>query len=215
MFTGLIEEIGIIKTVKPAGEGRAIVVSCSKVLEGTSVGDSISINGACQTVTSLGRDDFTVYASRITCETTTLGSFKTGLRVNLERALQAGSRFGGHIVQGHIDGKGKIREIKSDTDGLEIEVETGQDLLRYIAGKGSVAVDGISLTVVSLLNNGFLLYLIPESLSKTTVPQWKTGIEINIEVDVLAKYVERMISAGSKEEDSERLKQVLLEEGFI
>ncbi len=215
MFTGLIEEIGIIKTVKPAGEGITIVVGCSKVLEGTSVGDSLSINGACQTVTSLGREDFSVYASRITCETTTLGSFKTGLRVNLERALQAGSRFGGHIVQGHIDGKGKIREIKSDSDGLEIEVETGQDLLKYIAGKGSVAVDGISLTVVSLLDSGFLLYLIPESLSKTTIPQWKTGSEVNIEVDILAKYVERMISAGDKEENSERLKQMLLEEGYI
>jgi riboflavin synthase len=215
MFTGLIEEIGIVEAVKPAGDGVNIEIRCSEILEGTSIGDSISINGACQTVTALGRNTFTVYASKITCGTTTLGHFRAGLSVNLERAMLAGSRFGGHIVQGHIDGKGKILNLKSDSDGLEIEIGTGQDLLKYIAGKGSVAVDGISLTVVSLIENGFILYLIPESLNRTTVLQWKTGDEVNIEVDILAKYIERMLSKEDEKKGSESLKLKLLEEGYI
>jgi riboflavin synthase len=215
MFTGLVEEIGIIKAVRPTGDGVNIEVSCNEVLEGTSIGDSLSINGACQTVTALGRDTFTVYASKITCETTTLGSFRSGLCVNLERAMQTGSRFGGHMVQGHVDGKGEILNLKSDSDGLEISIKTGQNLLRYIASKGSVAVDGISLTVVSLNDNGFLLYVIPESLSKTTVPQWKTGDDVNIEVDILAKYVERMLSKGDEQDKGESLKLKLMEEGYL
>lgn len=215
MFTGLIEEIGTIKSVKPTGYGTNMVVNCSEVLEGTSVGDSISINGACQTVSTLGKDIFTVYASKITCETTTLGNFKPGMLVNLERAMQAGSRFGGHIVQGHVDGKGKIINLKKDSDGLEISIEIHNNLLRYISRRGSVAVDGISLTVVSLIDIGFLLYIIPESLKKTTVLQWKAGDEVNIEVDILAKYIERLLINGDELEESEGLKQKLLEEGYI
>ncbi len=215
MFTGLVEEIGIVKAVKPAGDGINLEISCNEVLEGTSRGDSLSINGACQTVTALGKDSFTVYASKITCETTTLGRFRPGSRVNLERAMKAGSRFGGHMVQGHVDGKGKILSLKSDSEGLEISIETGQDLLKYMAHRGSVAVDGISLTIVSLIENGFVLYLIPESLSKTIVSRWKTGDEVNIEVDILAKYIERMLSKGDEREESGSLKQKLLEEGYI
>ncbi|MCU0821407.1 MAG: riboflavin synthase [Spirochaetes bacterium] len=216
MFTGLIEEIGTVKSIKGSGGGVHITVKADKVIEGTKTGDSITVDGACQTVTDIGTDGFTVFASRVTCDVTTLGSMKSGSRVNLERAISPSSRFGGHIVQGHVDGTGIIKNISKDQNGTTVEISAHKDILRYIVAKGSVTVDGISLTVVSLTESGFTLYLIPETMKNTTLPEKGRGSVVNIEVDILAKYVERMLGAGvGADSRDENLKRKLFEEGFI
>ena len=214
MFTGLIEEIGKIRKIKVSGEGRYITVTAQKVLGDVKIGDSITVDGACQTVTEFGDDSFTVFASKVTCDVTTLGSLNEGSNVNLERAMSPASRFGGHIVQGHVDGKGKIDSISKDSNGVRIDISAPDDILKYIVEKGSVTVDGISLTVVSLINSGFDLYIIPETISSTTLSEKKPGDEVNIEVDILAKYVEKMLGNSSTDRDKV-LKRKLFEEGFM
>ena len=212
MFTGLIEETGTVRAVRDSGDGKIIEISALKVLQGTAIGDSISVNGACQTVTSLGSDSFSVFASRITCSVTTLGTFRPGIIVNLERAMTLSSRLGGHIVQGHVDGTGTIRNLRADSNGLEVSVGAGPQIIHYIVSHGSVTVDGISLTVVSYDAAGFTLYLIPETLENTIIPGWKTGSKVNIEVDIIAKYVEKMLARGGSSDES--LMKKLQEGGF-
>lgn len=214
MFTGLIEEIGTVKHIKQAGDGVYITVAAGRVLEDAKTGDSITINGACQTVTGRSDDSFTVFASKVTCEVTTLGSLKDGAKVNLERAMSPASRFGGHIVQGHVDGRGKIKAIKKDENGIAIEISAPPGILRYIVEKGSVTVDGISLTVVKTGRDGFTIYIIPETINSTTLSERKNGDDVNIEVDILAKYVEKMLG-GSADERDKNLKRKLIEEGFM
>ncbi len=217
MFTGLIEEIGKVSAVSRAGEGFHLTISAEHVLEGTRIGDSISINGACQTVTALDGRNFTVFVSSVTASVTTLGTFAPGRKVNLERAMTPSSRFGGHFVQGHVDGRGTVEAIEKDSMGMRVKVAAGPGLGRYIVGKGSIAVDGVSLTVVSSDEKGFTLYFIPETLGNTTVPGWKAGSEVNIEVDILAKYVERMLQPagpGERADDGGIMKK-LAEEGFV
>jgi len=215
MFTGLIEETGVVKNIRPSGDGMVLEVGASLVLGGLAAGDSISINGACQTVTAFGRDSFSVFVSRVTLDVTTLGGFRSGRKVNLERAMTPMSRFGGHIVQGHVDGRGTVRGVKKDSRGLEIEIEAVSGLMKYIVPKGSVAVDGISLTVVSVTDRGFLLYVIPETAERTDISGLSVGDEVNIETDILAKYVERMLARQDGRQDDERLFRSLAEGGFI
>lgn len=215
MFTGLIEEIGSVKKVIRRADGIVLTIDACAVLDGVRIGDSIAIDGACQTVTAFNDESFSVFASKVTASITTLSGFEIGRKVNLERALTLQSRLGGHIVQGHVDGTGTIRSVQKDEQGIQVDIGTDNFLLRYIVEKGSIAVDGISLTVVSLSNDGFILYIIPETISKTTLPEKKTGIAVNIEVDILAKYVEKMIITGNEKNNNESLKQKLLEGGFM
>ncbi|MFC1670778.1 riboflavin synthase [Spirochaetota bacterium] len=218
MFTGLIEDVGFIKSIKEAGEGKVLEIASQKICTGTAIGDSVSINGACQTVTEIGKDSLKVFVSRITSSVTTLGNIKVNARVNLERAMLPVSRFGGHIVQGHVDGTGIIKNIKDDTTGRQITINCDLKFLRYMVDKGSITVDGISLTIVSLTNEGFVIYIIPETMGNTTVNDYKAGQEINIEVDILAKYVERMLKfkdSSVSEENDKEFKKKLFEEGFI
>lgn len=215
MFTGLIEEIGTVKSFTSRDDGIILTIAAREVLEGVTIGDSIAIDGACQTVTAFSDDTFSVFASKVTASVTTLGGFGIDQKVNLERALTIQSRLGGHIVQGHVDGTGLIRSLKKDAQGMEINITTSNQILRYIVEKGSVSVDGISLTVVSLSSDGFVLYIIPETISKTTLPEKKSGMAVNIEVDILAKYVEKMIGAGTDGSSDESLKRKLLEGGFM
>lgn len=196
MFTGLIEETGTVAALINSGEGRLLTVNASTVLEGTRIGDSISINGACQTVTAMQPGSFTVFVSRVTMDVTTLGSFKQGMTVNLERALTLATRLGGHIVQGHVDFTGRVLSVKKDSTGVEIDVAVEPARMKHIVSKGSIATDGISLTVVETGDSWFRLYLIPETLGKTNIGLWKPGTIINIETDILAKYVERMLTFG-------------------
>ncbi len=213
MFTGLIEETGIIKKIKISGSGKIFSVSAESIINGLSEGDSVSINGACQTVTGISGKVFDVFASKITCEISTLGMLKEGSKVNLERAMTASSRFGGHMVQGHVDGKGKVGNLLKDENGVKVFISVTSEIARYIVPRGSVTVDGISLTVVSADEKGFQLYIIPESLKRTTAFDWTSGCEVNIETDILAKYVEKMLE-NKKSNNNQDLKRKLYEEGF-
>lgn len=216
MFTGLIEELGKVAAVSRTGDGMLLSVDAAGVLAGTRIGDSICINGACQTVTALDDRSFTVFVSTVTASVTTLGSFAPGRKVHLERAMTPASRFGGHFVQGHVDGTGTVEAVEKDSMGMRVRVAVAPDLGRYIVAKGSIAVDGVSLTVVSCTDKGFTLYLIPETLVNTAVAEWKPGSVVNIEVDILAKYVERMLRFGTRDASSgdRELMKKLMEEGF-
>jgi len=217
MFTGLIEEIGRVARVQRAGDGLNLVIEAALVLEGTRTGDSICINGAYQTVTAMDARTFTVFASGVTAAVTTLGGFAPGRRVNLERAMTPASRFGGHFVQGHVDGRGSVASIDRDRMGMGVTVSAGPELRRYIVEKGSIAVDGVSLTVVSLTPAGFTLYIIPGTLNGTVIPEWRAGDSVNIETDILAKYVERMLDARGQGgvTDGGGLMTKLAEGGFV
>ena len=214
MFTGLIEEIGTVLDIRKQVDGIVFTIGADIVLDGTKIGDSIAVHGACLTVTELAHKSFSVFASRVTCDTTTLGNFQRNRRVHLERALRLDSRLGGHLVQGHVDGKGTVGTLKKDAHGLEIEILAYEEIRKFVVSRGSVAVDGVSLTVVSLTHKGFVLYLIPETLKNTTFHTLSPGEEVNIETDILAKYVERMISQQNRNDDR-RLLQKMKEEGFM
>lgn len=211
MFTGLIEEIGTVASVKPSGTGFEITVKAQTVLDGIKHGDSISIDGACQSVTAFTADSFTVFSSQVTAKLTTLSRFIPGKKVNLERALTPLSRMGGHIVQGHVDGTGVISRITKDASGTALSISADSSLMRYIVAKGSVALNGISLTVVSENSASFDLYLIPDTVDKTTIPLLKQGDIVNIETDILAKYAEKMLTGSG----DDRLMRKLSEGGFI
>ncbi|MCX8124287.1 MAG: riboflavin synthase [Spirochaetes bacterium] len=211
MFTGIIEEIGIVQWLKPSANGKLISINARTVIEGTKIGDSIAIDGACQTVTDIGDDYFTVFASNVTLGITTLGKFTSGTRVNLERALQPTGRLGGHLVQGHVDATGTIVAMKKLTDGLHVSLAVPESISMFIVPKGSIAVDGISLTVVDKKNT-VELYCIPETIANTTLAQKKQGDYVNIEVDVIAKYVYYMLQSFKGGDSS--LEKKLKEEGF-
>ncbi|HOE20020.1 MAG TPA: riboflavin synthase [Spirochaetota bacterium] len=211
MFTGIIEEIGTVTSMVQSANGKLISISAHTVLEGTKAGDSICIDGACQTVTQMGNDYFTAFASDVTLSITTLGTLKQGAKVNLERAMQPQGRFGGHFVQGHVDGTGTIVAVKKLPDGLSLMVDVPQSVSMFIVPKGSIAVDGISLTVVQK-GKTIELYCIPETMANTTLSTKKRGDRINIEVDIIAKYVYSMVQS-MKDGDSS-LATKLKDEGF-
>ncbi|MCX7678059.1 MAG: riboflavin synthase [Spirochaetes bacterium] len=210
MFTGLIEEIGTIRRIQRQSDGIVLTIEAEKVLEETKIGDSIAVHGACLTVFGLEKNSFSAFASQITCETTTLGSFYKNKKVHLERALRLTSRLGGHFVQGHVDGKGTVLSLHRNPNGMELEIGIADQLRKYIVPKGSVAVDGVSLTVVAVTKKGFLLYLIPETLKNTLFDSLAVGDEVNIETDILAKYVSQMLlsmNASPDETFAEKLKK--------
>lgn len=218
MFTGIIEEIGLVKKIERKGDGIYLTIDAKKVLEGTVTGDSISIDGVCQTVTHAGNSSFTVFCSKVTSDITTLASFKPGRRVNLERALTLQSRIGGHIVQGHVDGTGIIKNIMKDENGIALEISAPGPILRYVVQKGSIAIDGISLTIVSRSATGFKLYIIPETIQSASLAEKRTGDKVNIETDILAKYIENIIQNRNGKIDNqndEGLLNKLAEEGFL
>ena len=207
MFTGIIEELGTFGGLS----GGKIVIKCQKVLEDVKIGDSISVNGICLTVTTFTSGSFTADVMPETIRRTSLDNLKTGDIVNLERALRLGDRLGGHIVSGHIDGVGKIKSMKTEGNAIIVTVEAQKDLLRQIAAKGSVALDGMSLTVVDVSNDKFSVSLIPHTREVTNFKTKKINSPINIETDVLAKYVERLMNHKS----TAITKDFLLENGII
>jgi riboflavin synthase len=218
MFTGLVEEIGQIKKVEHQGDGIYLTVDAKTVLDGTATGDSISIDGVCQTVTQVGKGSFTVFCSRVTSDITTLAFYKPGRRVNLERAITLQSRIGGHIVQGHVDGTGIIKNVIKDENGIGLEISAPGPILRYVVQKGSIAIDGVSLTVVSRSAMGFKLYIIPETIQKTSLVEKRAGDEVNIETDILAKYIESIIlyrNGKIDKQNDDNLLYKLAEEGFL
>jgi riboflavin synthase len=192
MFTGIIEEIGKVISVGRNGGGYSLKVSAEKVLEGTKVGESISCNGVCLTVTEIGRGYFCVDVMPETMNRTNIGGLKSGASLNLERALSLASRLGGHIVSGHIDGVGMITALRRDNNAIRMVVSAPGKILRYIVEKGSVAIDGISLTVVSVDEKGFEVSIIPHTQRESTLVAKNVGDSVNIENDLIAKYLEKL-----------------------
>lgn len=196
MFTGIIEEVGHVKSLHRGAKSFTLEVEAEKVLEGTLVGDSIATNGVCLTVTSLTSHGFTADVMPETVSRTALGELVSGSPVNLERALSLQTRLGGHIVSGHIDGTGRIADRRQDDTALWLTIECDSKLLRYIIEKGSVTLQGVSLTVARVDARSFAVSLIPHTQAATTLHQAKVGDLVNIENDIIAKYVEKLLGKG-------------------
>lgn len=196
MFTGIIEEMGRVRSVSLAGASGQISIEAKKVLEGTRTGDSIAVNGVCLTVVSLERDGFTADVMAETVRRSNLGQLHRGDRVNLERAMAADGRFGGHIVSGHIDGEGLIKSYRKEENAVWITVEADLGILRLIVEKGSVCIDGVSLTVAAVSERDFQVSVIPHTGEETTLLKKKPGDKVNLENDVVGKYVERLLGAS-------------------
>jgi riboflavin synthase len=193
VFTGIVEELGEVAELDANEAGARLVVRAPKLAPLATIGDSISISGCCLTIVEIDRDFLRFEAVPETLSRTSLGSLQRGDRVNLEDALRAGEPFGGHLVQGHVDGVGTIAVIAPEGDGYRVSVRAPADLLRYLAEKGSIGVAGISLTVAALRDDGFEVAVIPHTWNSTTISSWKVGDTVNLEVDVIAKYVERLL----------------------
>lgn len=196
MFTGLVREIGGIVAVRPTSTGRDLTVRGPRIAAEAALGDSIAVNGVCLTVTSLTADGFTCHAGIETLERSTAGAWQPGRAVNLEPAMRAGDRLGGHFVQGHVDGVGACLSRTSRGETVAFEFTAPAPLLTFMAEKGSIAVDGVSLTITGLTNHGFGVAIIPHTLAETTLESMQPGHEVNLEVDILAKYVRRALGLG-------------------
>lgn len=197
MFTGIIEEVGHVKSLRRGARSFTLEVEASLVMEDTRVGDSIATNGVCLTVTSLTGHGFTADVMPETVMRTALGELVPGSPVNLERALSLQTRLGGHIVSGHIDGTGRISDRRQDDTALWLTVECDSSLLRYIIQKGSITIQGVSLTVARVDERSFAVSLIPHTQAATTLHQAKVGDRVNLENDVIAKYVEKLLGRES------------------
>lgn len=193
MFTGLVEDVGTIVAVARRGEGRELTIRTALPLAEVALGDSIAVDGACLTVETMGADRFVAVAGRETLELTTLSRAAPGTRVHLERALRVGDRLGGHIVQGHVDGLGRIVRVEPAQESLVLWVEAPADLARYLVPKGSVTIDGVSLTVNEVDDVRFRVNIVPHTVRVTRLGELPPGTMVNLEVDVLAKYVERLL----------------------
>ena len=197
MFTGLVEETGTIERAEPEDGGRRIVIAAPVVGQGLGIGDSVSVNGCCQTVVATTDGSFEMIAVPETLRLTNLGTLGEGDPVNLERPVRLMDRLGGHLVQGHVDGVGRVRSVTEEPPGVRLAVDAPPELLRYLAHKGSIAVDGVSLTVASVDERGFEVAIIPHTLQATIVRLYRAGSEVNLEVDLLARYLERLLKEES------------------
>lgn len=217
MFTGIIEEVGRVASLRRGAHSCVLTIEASRVLEDVSVGDSIATNGVCLTVTSFTSSAFTADVMHETIDRSSLGSLKPGSPVNLERALPANGRFGGHIVSGHIDGVGTVSAVAADDNAVWYTIEAVPAILRHIVEKGSIAIDGISLTVASVDGRSFRVSIIPHTRAETTLAARRVGDIVNLECDVVGKYVERLLTFGAASEaapQSAITKDFLFKNGF-
>lgn len=194
MFTGIIEEVGTVERITQTGVRSDLVIRAKKVLEETRIGDSIAVNGICLTVTKLGAGTFTADVMNETLKRSSLSGIRSGNKVNLERAMKNDGRFGGHIVSGHVDGTGSITQIRKDGIAVWYTVETKPEILHYIVEKGSIAIDGISLTVAQVTEKNFSVSIIPHTAKETILSDKKEGDVVNLENDIVGKYVERFMT---------------------
>lgn len=217
MFTGIIEEIGTVKKIqKVSDQAVTMTISSRKILEDVGLGDSISVNGICLTVTHFTSDYFEVDAMPETIKATSLNSLKKGSSVNLERAMAANGRFGGHFVSGHIDATGKIVKKKKEQNAIYYDIEIPNDLTKYILPKGSITVDGTSLTIFGIQKSIFTISLIPHTAKETILGEKEEGDIVNIECDMLAKYVQKMLQNDDHEQKVNRIsKDFLQQNGFM
>ena len=215
MFTGIVEEKGKIRYIQLGGESGVLSVKAKKVLQGTKIGDSIAVDGVCLTVTSLQPDGFTADVMTETIRRSSLGSCKAGSQVNLERAMAADGRFGGPIVSGHIDGTGVVRSMVREENAIWVSIETSPQILRLIVEKGSICIDGISLTVAKVDEAGFQVSVIPHTGEETTLLEKVPGNLVNLENDVIGKYVEKLLGLNKKEKKESGITMEFLEKfGF-
>jgi len=202
MFTGIIEELGRVRAIEKRGEDARIVIEARTVTEGSTNGDSISVNGVCLTALEVKSDSFAADVSKETLLRSTLGSLRKDSPVNLERAVTPVTRLGGHIVQGHVDARGQFLGSESHGESWTFRIAYPKEIARYLVFKGSVAVEGISLTISNLTDGYFEIAVIPKTWEVTNFSQLKPGDEVNLEVDVIAKYVERILSVQSPNSES-------------
>ena len=217
MFTGIIEEQGKIKSIAKGSSSAVLTIEASKVLEDVHIGDSIAVNGVCLTCTSFTSSQFTADVMHETLDRSSLGQLMPGSAVNLERAMAANGRFGGHIVAGHIDGVGHITNIRNDDNAIWYTIEAPKDIMRYIVEKGSITIDGISLTVATVTSNSFQVSIIPHTSSETTLSLRKPGDIVNLENDVIGKYVEKLIDPYTEDKGQSESKityEFLAQHGF-
>ena len=195
MFTGIIEELGTVRAITPVATGANLTIAATTVLEDTQIGESISVNGCCLTVVTLNDGYYAVDVVEETLKMTCLGSLQVGDRVNLERSVRLADRLGGHLVQGHVDGVGTLMSREPALDGsLVVRIDAPAEVLRYVVYKGSIAVDGISLTVAAIDATSFSIALIPHTQDLTTLGFRQPGDKVNLEVDIIAKYVEKLLA---------------------
>ena len=194
MFTGIIEELGTVRSIEERGENARLVISAHVATEGTNHGDSISVNGVCLTALEIHPDSFAADVSRETLQRSTLGALKPGAPVNLERAVTPATRLGGHMVQGHVDGRGQFISVENHGESWTVRIGFPKEIARYLVFKGSVAVEGISLTIAALADDYFEVAIIPKTWEVTNLSHLKPGDSVNLEVDIIGKYVERLLA---------------------
>ncbi len=216
MFTGIVEEVGTIKDIKKGSKSAVLTIKGDVVTKDSNLGDSIAVNGVCLTVTSLSGNIFTADVMAETMRRTSLGTLASGSKVNLERAMAANGRFGGHIVSGHIDGTGTISDFTREDNAVWVEIKADSKILKYIIEKGSIAIDGISLTVAYVDNTSFKVSIIPHTAKETTLLTKKVGDIVNLENDVVGKYVEKLLHYEEPKEKKSGINQAfLMQNGFM
>jgi len=215
MFTGIVEELGQIADIQRGSQSAVLRIQCKKVLEGTQIGDSIAVNGVCLTVTTMDSEGYTADVMAETLNRSSLGALKPGSRVNLERAMAADGRFGGHIVAGHIDGTGTVQSISKDETAVWYTIEADSSILRYIVEKGSITIDGISLTVAKATDKDFSVSIIPHTQANTVLSDRRIGDIVNLETDIIGKYVEKLLQPKEPEAKKSKITmEFLAEHGF-
>lgn len=215
MFTGIVEEIGKVQNIKKNVKSFVLTIEGNKIFEDINIGDSISVNGVCLTVTTFTNNAFTADVMYETMSRSSLGQLKNGSHVNLERAMTANGRFGGHIVSGHIDGTGKIIKIEKDDNAIWYTIAVKDNLMKYIVEKGSIAIDGISLTIAKVTVDNFSVSIIPHTVQETILSHRSDGDIVNIENDVIGKYVEKLITfEKNKKVESNITMDFLMKSGF-
>lgn len=214
MFTGIIEEIGTVRRIERGASGARLTIGAKTVLEGTKIGDSIATNGVCLTVTTMTADSFAADVMAETLRRSGLGALQSSAPVNLERAMPADGRFGGHIVSGHIDGTGTVAALRREDNAVWVTVHAAPALLRYIVEKGSIAIDGVSLTVAAVDTDGFSVSIIPHTGAQTILLGKKPGDTVNLECDVIGKYVEKLLGPHQEKPGSGITMDFLAQNGF-
>lgn len=213
MFTGIVEEMGSVANISQSSAGYTMTFNAEIVLEGSKLGDSIAVNGTCLTVTRLEGSTFSVDVAPESRSRTNLAHLKIGHMVNLERAVTPSTRLGGHMVQGHVDGTGKVVEMRRDAEALWVTIEADAEILRYVVPKGFICLDGVSLTVVDVWPNRFSIMLVPHTQAHIILPTKAVGYSVNIEVDIVGKYVEKFV-AGPLLAKGGVTEQMLRDNGF-
>ncbi len=196
MFTGIVEEVGVLKSIRRGASSAVLEIAARTVLEDIHLGDSIAVNGVCLTATSFTGSSFTADVMHETLDRSSLAALRPGSRVNLERAMAANGRFGGHIVAGHVDGVGTVLETKRDDNAVWYTIAAGPEVLRYVVEKGSITIDGISLTVARVGPESFAISAIPHTVAVTVLKDRKAGDKVNLETDIIGKYVEKLLITG-------------------